>query len=190
MLVWWTTRPPTFRQVADRFVGCVIEGNGACVYNLASTQDNKDNPVSPQIVSGLLSKYISSEFSSATYHELETTGEVRNGWMTFAYVVRSSSGESLVGFVVAQTDDGLRVVDAYASLLLGAAVYDAPQLQGPEKLDKWASYFEKHGEELEKMGFRGMRFRPDTDFMTWSQFSESCRSRAQSARAKEARLKR
>ena len=162
-------RPPTLRQVAERYRACVIAGDAPCVRRMLTKQELDDNPASEADVKWLLDWAIGRDFASGRPLPFDSVGTESSGNLAFNGGVVTERGEMPFNVIVADTDDGLKVVDGFSTLvLLGAFRQNGGALpHGLQKLRVWTKQIPKVAPALAEHHFVGSRPKPGLPLQTW-----------------------
>lgn len=178
-------RPPTFRQLAERYRACVVSGDAACVRRMLTRQELEDNPASDADVKWLLDWAVGRDFAQGRPLPFDSVGSETDGAIAFNGGVVTSRGEMPFNVVVADTDDGIKVVDGYSTLaLLGALRQQGgPLPHGLRKLRVWTEQLPKAVPSLAEHHFAGVRPQLGQPLRTWRDQVEDMKDRLARAEA-------
>jgi hypothetical protein len=189
--VWfWTHRPVSAREVAERFRDCTIRADAECVQAQLSDTDLNDNKITTVALREFLEKNVKPYFPNPSSTAFDSTGEPEN-FLIFSGEITTNRGKSEFSVTVGPTDKGYKVVDGYAQLVLLAAILPKTTglPQGSKRLRLLSAQIQALEPELTRSGFSGIRPKPGGPLQSWDQFATEMLDRAVRAEEIEAKLR-
>lgn len=167
--IWVFRRQPSMLEVATKFRDCALAADGACVRSYLTSAELRDNPATAEEITDALKRFVVPVIGG-TPTPFDTSGIAENGYLNFSCKIQSPSREVGFAVTVAETDEGVKVIDGLSSLVVGAALQKNGKWEQGKKLASIAKVLPEWVPELEGLHINGMRRRPSNEFYNWSDY--------------------
>lgn len=189
-IVYLASRPPTPRQVLERCLFDVLEGDGEDLIAFLRPEELEASKMSPESFQRFLTSFVQPKLKAFSTAGPIVFEEFPNQAAVLGTVrLKGSEGrESSLSFVVQESDEGPRLRNVFMPLVLCCAFadwqYGSPLPRGEMRVRHLSKMAEQYGPELNAIGVRGIAYpgSPDASnfvYMTWHALAERFKRKAE-----------